>query len=79
MHHAFARRRITDRRDIFHGVAQRDGVEIGGGGFGPCQRAEAVGRKGRLDRAQPVGPFRVAGGRPMFETGLMRNKERRHR
>ena len=61
-HQALLRRRVADAGDVVHRVAERDGLERRGRRLDAREVLEALLLERARDRAQPVGPLRMAGG-----------------
>ena len=78
-HHAFLGRRLADLQDVFHRMAERDGLERRRRRLDAHQRVEFFGRKRARNGAQPVGPLRMAERREMVETGRMGDEQSGHR
>jgi hypothetical protein len=56
-------------------VAERDQVKRAFGRLFACQPVETAFAEGFIDRANPVGPFRVSWRRLMIEAGRMAEEE----
>src|SRR6185312_6886121 len=77
-HHAFVGRGVLDRLDVVHRMAERDRVPFAERRLLTRQRLEGFRFERLVDRAQTVGPFRMAGGCHVVETGGMGHEESGH-
>ena len=76
--HPAAIRILGNRPHVVERMHQRDGVELRSRRLLAHQWLEAVGGQRALDRAQPVGPLRMAGRGEVLQAGGMADEERGH-
>ena len=62
MHDALLRRGVAELLDVIHRMAQRDGLERRRRRLDARERLKFFRLERALDRAQPIGPLRMAGG-----------------
>src|SRR5439155_12849760 len=76
--HAARRRDMAQLRDVMLVVAERDEIEIAFRRLAALKTVEAFVRQHLVDRAQPVGAFRMSWRRDVIEACRMGQKQRGH-